>query len=448
MNAKSLMNMLRKADVALVAGNTANNLVIDAPVHWASAHTLSLSAGRDITINRPVQVTGEGGLIMQGGAGGFLNFGWNGNVNFMSLSSHLSIAGHDYTLVSSLPSLVAAANGAPDGYFALANPYNAAADGLYTSSPMTVTLLGAIEGLGNKIDGLQMNNQGVGDVTGLINVVGLSGLVDNVQLTHVSYRAGNMQGVIANVGGIAGSNLGTIRNAVVQGSVQGWNATLAGGIAGANAGNIVGSRTTGAVSGENAGGIVGQNTGTVSECFSTSKVRSVGSGAGLMAGGIAGSNLLGTIGSVYATGNVSGVRGATLGGVIGNNTGNLSNAYAKGTITGGALSTAGGLAGSNVGTISQSYSTGAITTGSLGTFGGFLGTDLSLVGMSSNYWDTTTSGITSPGVGNKLLGEAGITGLSDSELKSALPSGFSTTVWGQNGSINGGLPYLLALPPA
>jgi hypothetical protein len=448
LNVKSLANLLRKGDVSVVSGNVANDIVIAAPLHWTSAQTLTLDASRNIAINRAVQVTGEGGLVLQGGAGAFLNFAWNGYVNFLSTSSHLNVAGHDYTLVSSLPSLIAAVNSSPVGYFALANSYDASVDGVYTSSPMPLTLLGGLEGLGNKIDGVHMNNEGIADVTGLIDIVGLGATVDNMRLTHVAFKAGNMHGLVANVGGIAGTNLGTISNSAVQGSVQGWNATLAGGVAGLNAGNIVRSSTTGAVSGEDAGGIVGQNTGTVNDCFSSAKIRSVGSLTGLLAGGLVGGNLLGNVTSSFATGTVSGVQGSTLGGAVGNNTGNLTNVYAKGTVAGGTLSMAGGLAGSNIGAISQSYSTGGVTVGSLGTRGGFVGTDLSLLGISSSYWDTTTSGITSPGAGNQLLGEAGITGLSNTQLTSGVPSGFSTTVWSQNGSINSGLPYLLEMPPA
>jgi hypothetical protein len=32
-------------------------------------------------------------------------------------------------------------------------------------------------------------------------------------------------------------------------------------------------------------------------------------------------------------------------------------------------------------------------------------------------------------------------------LQSGLPAGFSTTIWVESGSINGGLPYLLANVP-
>ena len=43
--------------------------------------------------------------------------------------------------------------------------------------------------------------------------------------------------------------------------------------------------------------------------------------------------------------------------------------------------------------------------------------------------------------------DPGITGLTDAQLKSALPAGFDPNVWGQSSSINNGWPYLLANPP-
>jgi hypothetical protein len=32
-------------------------------------------------------------------------------------------------------------------------------------------------------------------------------------------------------------------------------------------------------------------------------------------------------------------------------------------------------------------------------------------------------------------------------LEAGLPADFDPTIWGENASINGGLPYLLAIPP-
>jgi hypothetical protein len=60
----------------------------------------------------------------------------------------------------------------------------------------------------------------------------------------------------------------------------------------------------------------------------------------------------------------------------------------------------------------------------------------------------TTSGVTDPskGAGNRT-DETGITGLTDAQLKFALPTGFDPSVWGQNGAINNGWPYLLGNTP-
>jgi hypothetical protein len=79
--------------------------------------------------------------------------------------------------------------------------------------------------------------------------------------------------------------------------------------------------------------------------------------------------------------------------------------------------------------------------------GGFIGGDTGT--LASDDWDTTTSGITNlaQGAGN-TANAPGVSGLTDTQLKSGLPAGFNPAVWGQNHTINGGLPYLLALPPA
>lgn len=268
-----------------------------------------------------------------------------------------------------------------------------------------------------------------------------------MRLTHLDYYAGSRSGLIANVGGLAGTNAGTIKNTMVMGSVRGWNATLSGGIVGLNTGMITDSMMHGGGSGVIVGGIAGNNTGTIQRCYSGGTVRGVTKLTPPVAGGIAGENLLGTITQVYSTDKVSGLNSSTLGGVVGSNTGSVQYAYALGSVSGGNLSTAGGLVGSNsLGLISQSYSTGQVTAGALSSIGGFAGIDVSLSGIASSYWDKTTSGMTQ-GVGNALLGEAGVTGLTDSQLKAALSSGFSNLIWARSGSIQNSLPYLLALPP-
>jgi hypothetical protein len=107
----------------------------------------------------------------------------------------------------------------------------------------------------------------------------------------------------------------------------------------------------------------------------------------------------------------------------------------------------GGLAGGNSGTITYSYFGGQINYDSVFK-GGVVGTGTSEVYVG-DYWDTSTSGITNPaqGVGNSP-NAPGITGSTTLQLQSGLPAGFSNTIWGESPSINGGLPYLLAIPPA
>ncbi len=98
--------------------------------------------------------------------------------------------------------------------------------------------------------------------------------------------------------------------------------------------------------------------------------------------------------------------------------------------------------------VSWFYVTGAVT-GTQGSTGGLVGYVNIQGDFKRAYWDTTTSGITnlSQGVGN-VSNETGIKGLSNTQLQSSLPKGFSPTIWGENASLNGGLPYLLAVPPA
>jgi hypothetical protein len=121
-----------------------------------------------------------------------------------------------------------------------------------------------------------------------------------------------------------------------------------------------------------------------------------------------------------------------------------------GAVTIADCSACGGLVGTNSGTITTSYATGALnSTG--GYLGGLIGEDSAPSGsLTDTYWDTTTSGITDSGQGaGNISDDPGIAGLTTAEFQAGLPSGFSSSVWGEASSINGGLPYLLAnKPPA
>jgi hypothetical protein len=144
------------------------------------------------------------------------------------------------------------------------------------------------------------------------------------------------------------------------------------------------------------------------------------------------------------------------GGVVGVNYGYVNSDYATGAVTGGSFANLGGLIGWDNSTastgnyvVSNSYSAGAVAGETGSSIGGAIGFDKTPGYTSDVYWDTTTSGITnsSQGSGN-IANDSGIAGLTTAQLQSGLPAGFnSNTGWAESPSINGGLPYLLAIPP-
>jgi hypothetical protein len=214
------------------------------------------------------------------------------------------------------------------------------------------------------------------------------------------------------------------------------------------------SHASGNVSGgENAtaGGLVGKTFNSIETSFATGKVTVAKVSHGT-AGGLVGLLGLGHIYSSYATGDVQGTQGGTVGGLVGTASSGttISWSYAKGAA---ALPTysgsVGGLIGSNMAILSQVYSIGPVSGGAGAFLGGLIGSDGASAGsITSAYWDLDSSGISDPAKGaGSPLNDPGITGLTDAQLKSGLPAGFDPAVWGQSPAINNGYPYLLALPP-
>ena len=96
------------------------------------------------------------------------------------------------------------------------------------------------------------------------------------------------------------------------------------------------------------GGLVGTNAGTIINCYVTGRVSTGATGRSL--GGLVGSNRQGTIGDCYATATVTGGPGSRqLGGLIGYNfLGTVVTCYAAGAVSGTDVTRAGGLVGHNV----------------------------------------------------------------------------------------------------
>lgn len=194
------------------------------------------------------------------------------------------------------------------------------AEGFAPIGTSTNAFKGDFYGNGHEIQNLTID---LDDATTGISYVGLFGKVQSSQIRDVGLTNVSIAGK-GYVGGLAGSvdANSSVTNCYVTGSVTGTD-------------NIV-------------GGLIGSNTGTITQSYSNATV------SGKMhVGGLAGANG-GTITKSFALGNVSGT--SNVGGFVGSTTGTISVSFAKGNVTG---TSSGGFAGSiTAGSVTKSYATG------------------------------------------------------------------------------------------
>lgn len=424
LNVNDLASMLASGNVTISSRSVAQDIVVEASLSWTSSSALTLDAYRSLTVNKPIVVAGAGRLTIDsddGGTSGDLQFFAKGHIEFWDLSSSLVINGNSYALAKNIKQIGSLARHHTP-YIALAKKFNAAH---YLAVSLTHAPI-ILEGLGNTISNLTIVDSTFRGDVGLFASIAM---VRDLRLVNANVTGTSED---QRVGAIAGDS-GTFINCYASGQVSAQGqGSFAGGLTGANAGTLSRTQSAVAVTGssgiEGAGGLVGVNEGTIDQSYSTG---SVSGGDGVMVGGLVG----------YSTG------GAGFGGVI-------SNSYASGNVTGGNNAFVGGLIGTNATnpeentnpTVSSSYSTGTVSGGSGATIGGLIGTDTAPPAISSTYWDLDTSGISDPskGAGN-VANDPGITGLTTTQFQSGLPSGFSSSIWAEKGSVNGGYPYLTAL---
>lgn len=426
LNVSDLETLLASGNVEVTttgSGNVqASNIDVDVGLTWPGANTLSLDAYSAITINRKILVTGAGGLSLSTPNDTLLSFPKKGRVEFQNLSSLLSINGLSYTLVNSIKSLASAIAANPSGAYALANNYDAAADGTYSASPIQTTFTGNFEGLGNVVSHLSIRASGfIGLFSVQFGTIKDFGVLDG----RIQVSDNSTAGMLS-----AGGYGGNLIRDFATGSIRGTG-TLGNAIGGLSGG---GSFTTYChadvritdTSPAQVGGLLGGNGGSIDQSFA--------------------------IGSIKMTGKASG-NSSYIGGLAGANFGGINNSYAIGAVTGGARSRVGGLVGENGETngvgavIATSYSTGAVSGGKKALVGGFAGTVYPPSGRYNkhDYWVTDTSGTDQgTGKGNKR----GIVGLTSVDLQSGLPEGFDPKIWTYGGkTVNNGFPYLIANPP-
>jgi hypothetical protein len=482
LNAGDLARALAHGSLDVESGSDAMDINVTASLSWTTHHTLTLTADRSIGLSAAmVAESAAARVVLVTGSGGDLTFP-GGHLDFWSTHSHLTINGQAYKLAADIAGLAAAIAVHPKEAYALAKSYDAGPDGSYTQAPVPTTFMGKFEGLGHTVDHLTVSTSGtdaglfaaasgaslrdivltnasIASTLGALKHSGaLLGFGTNVAINHAAV-SGSVSGDFA--GGIVGEFSGSINDANSSATVAASDniASLDGGLAGGIAGAMVmystisHSHATGIVSGSAAGGLVGYGyDAVITDSFATGNVTTSHWGGGLAA------NYEGNIQDSYATGNISSIStfaDNAVGGLVGYGADTLiMNTYALGNVSTGATGFSGGLIGQAysftyfVAYIQHNYAAGTVSGGGAQQFGGFAGT----IGQSmlrSDSWDTTTGG-TAPahGVGQCTgHGCKAITGLTTAQLQSGLPTDFDPAVWGSNPGINGGLPYLLALPP-
>jgi len=200
------------------------------------------------------------------------------------------------------------------------------------------------------------------------------------------------------VGGLVGQNSGALTNCYAAGFCAGnWRI---GGLVGYNNGTITDCNATGEVTGDTpVGSLVGTNEGTITKCYANGLCTG---GTGI--GGLVGLNdEEGIISECYSESGVFGFN--CIGGLVGDHAGVISNSYATGRVTKSAAKCVlfdgiGGLVGNNSGIIYNCYSTGSVSpTSGLWCVGGFVGSSYPYEPTDS-FWDTQTSGQTTSAGGS------------------------------------------------
>ena len=220
--------------------------------------------------------------------------------------------------------------------------------------------------------------------------------------------------------GLFGNNQGAIHNlGVVDVNIREDSGNYVGGLVGWNSGTLTDCYAKGFFLGNAwVGGLVGYNDGTLTDCNAKGSV----SGNGYV-GGLVGMNgdygepeftpTGGPITSCHANCSVTGI--SSVGGLVGVNWGPLTSCYAIGSVSGGGLSQVGGLVGANGDSMDMCYATGPVSGNNY--VGGLVGWN----------WHTTLTSCYATGPVSGVDYVGGLAGRNSSTLTDCNATGSSVT---------------------
>ena len=325
-------NVTQQTSATGTGGN--GDITVASGISWSTSATLTLSAYRNIAVNANITSTGGGGVVLRadnaGTGTGTVTFGGGqvstaGTVSifYNPTGSNSTVNATKYTaptqtsfsgnvtggatlktsmLVNTVYDLQNMNNNKAGTYVlgrdidaGITSTWNGGAGFLPIGASNSFT--GNLDGQGHTISGLFINRPSDQNV-GLISYLGTGATVSNVGVIGATITGWEI------VGGIVGTNYGTVSNVYSSGSV---NAISAG-----------------------AGGLVGYNFQILTNGYSNSSVSGplyVGGAVGL--NNIAAGPTAGSMSQVYATGAVTGTGGSpsAVGGLVGFNGNSITQSY-------------------------------------------------------------------------------------------------------------------------
>ncbi len=184
--------------------------------------------------------------------------------------------------------------------------------------------------------------------------VSLFGYVDEGVIKNTGLSGASIIGY-RYVGGLIGYNTGEISDSYVTGEISGGSSV--GGLVGRNFGPVKGSLVVGVVTGGTIGGLIGWNNGHIQNSSVSGNIL----GTGRFVGGLIGRNN-GDVQDSHVSGEVvQGTRWGYVGGLLGINSGNIQGSSFTGDVQGPRGSNVGGLIGSNSNTVKDSFADGSVS---------------------------------------------------------------------------------------
>jgi hypothetical protein len=263
-------------------------------------------------------------------------------------------------------------------------------DGDASSNRFFVGLFRSVDGVNAKIQNLRIIDPNI--IGGGIYIGALVGRLHNGTISNCVIETGRVVAPEGDeIGGIVGMNIqGVLSNCRAEGCVVQGRSRV-GGLTGTNEGTIQNCYSSGEISGKRMiGGQVGGNFGSIINTYSTSIVTGLGS-MQFSTGGLVGLNR-GAIQASYATGDVTGMD--DVGGLVGQNgdNSNITDSYATGHVSG--RKRIGGFVGTCIqnNSLDKCYAAGSVSAEEDG--GGLVGRSDNASIISASFWDIETSGQT------------------------------------------------------